>query len=446
MVEEQSIVIEQVARHRSEGAAFYRFLRNKKVRVAELVHLHTRIAAERVQDRHVLVLGDSTSYNLKAHLGRLQDAERLGVLDDNRTPGFFAHAHLAVDAQSGHVLGLADLLFWMRPRAQGAKQLAREVEQRESYKWNLGAQQAQNALPSAAQLTFVLDRDADKFGVLKALAAPPRVHFITRLRYERTIETVQGIRQGLSACLAQAPVLGTYRLWLPALDHYSSTHGKRIRRQARWAHLSVRAVALHFLDSCHKPPSAYDKPFWCIEVQEITPALPVGEEAIHWRLLTTHRVETFEQAQQIVRFYTRRWMIEQLFRMTKSEGFNLEATELESVDAILAQTVLTYQAATTVLQLVYARDQPESQPLNEVFTPKEQTVLILLNERHQGTTSAQQNPYRADQTSWATWIIARLGGWKGNRTQHPPGPTTLKRGLEKFYAFVQAFDLFNPSG
>lgn len=446
VIEKQSVVIEQLAHNRSESAAFYRFLRNKKVTVPELVHLYTEVAPEHVRGRSILVLGDSTSYNMKGHVGRITDAARLGVLDDNRTPGYFAHVHMAVDALNGYVVGLADVLLWMRPRAEGAKQRATQAEERESYKWRLGAEQAAGRLGAAAQLTFVLDQDADKFEVFRAIAKPPRTHVLIRLRYDRTVQATVKLRQKLSAYLAQFPVLGTYTIALPALNHYATTKGRWVRRPARQATLQVRAAPVTLAPPLMKPATApLDVPLWCVEVQEVGLAPTCTEEAVHWRLLTTHGVECFEQAQQIVTDYTRRWMIEQLFRTTKSECFNLEATELETVDAILAQTVSTCYVATKVLQLVYARDQPSSQPLAEVFIPSEQTVLQHLNTQYQGTTPAAQNPYPPDQTSYATWIIARLAGWKGNRTQHPPGPTTLCRGLEKFYVFVKAFEYFNSA-
>ncbi len=38
---------------------------------------------------------------------------------------------------------------------------------------------------------------------------------------------------------------------------------------------------------------------------------------------------------------------------------------------------------------------------------------------------------------WATWIIARLGGWKNYNSKRPPAPIVLKKGLDKFTAIYQ---------
>lgn len=43
-----------------------------------------------------------------------------------------------------------------------------------------------------------------------------------------------------------------------------------------------------------------------------------------------------------------------------------------------------------------------------------------------------KNPFPLHSLAWATWIIARLGGWKGYQPQTLPGPITIKRGLQAF--------------
>ena len=443
-----SCVIQQLSNSRAECEQFYRFLRNKQIQLAELIQMSCQVKAELLADRHVLVLGDTTSYNLKSHMGRIQDGEQVGVLEDNKTPGFMCHVHLAVDAQSSNVLGLSDVLLWNRPKSQGKSlpSYMLKVEDKETYKWFLGIENATGVLKQAAKRTFVLDRDADNYDLFSFLCAKQDDHFVIRSRHDRQVR-YQNEEQSMSSSLAQSSSLGTYTLDLPALDHYSSTSGKRVKRQARQATLEVRAIPVKVL-----PPLTTGHPggdpltLYLVQAQEINVAANSEDEPICWRLITSHPVLSFEQAQLIIRFYCNRWIIEQLFRTSKSEGFDIESTELETFQAIQGQTVMVLHAAAKVLQLVYARHNEQAQPIEEVFDHQECAVLNMLNAQLEGPTDKQKNPYPKSQTSWATWIIARLGGWKGYSSQRPPGPITIKIGLDKFYIFLNAFQMIKASG
>jgi hypothetical protein len=41
--------------------------------------------------------------------------------------------------------------------------------------------------------------------------------------------------------------------------------------------------------------------------------------------------------------------------------------------------------------------------------------------------------------AWASWIIGRLGGWKGYVSQRLPGVITLHEGMTRFYALYQGW-------
>ena len=64
------------------------------------------------------------------------------------------------------------------------------------------------------------------------------------------------------------------------------------------------------------------------------------------------------------------------------------------------------------------------------------TLLEILNKTLAGNKEKQQNPNNVEQLKGATWVIARLGGWKGYQSQRKPGATTLLVGLQKFYIFT----------
>lgn len=180
-------------------------------------------------------------------------------------------------------------------------------------------------------------------------------------------------------------------------------------------------------------------PFYVVEAKEDPRTVPQGDEPIRWLLLTRHPVDSFEQALQIIHWYKMRWIIEQVFRLSKRKGFNIETSELEYFDSILKQTIATMEASFRVMLLLMARDKDQGQPIEEVFTEPEIQCLKALNQKYQGRTEKKQNPHPHSQTSWATWIIARIGDWKGLPSRRPPGPIIPKRGLERFYAIFEGW-------
>ena len=61
-------------------------------------------------------------------------------------------------------------------------------------------------------------------------------------------------------------------------------------------------------------------------------------------------------------------------------------------------------------------------------------------KKMEGKTEKLKNPYKKSTLQYATWVIARLGGWKGYASERKPGITTLWIGLEKFYEDLQWLD------
>lgn len=446
MEQQQKIVLHKVASSYAQSRSYYRFVNNDRVSPAELIRMSCQIDQNILSGRHVLLVGDTTSINLKKQIEHIQDPENLGVLEDNKTPGFFIHAHLAVDAQTEHVLGLADQLLWCRPASEPDSKPDAEWSNRESYKWYMGAKHAVDCCRAAQKKTIVLDREADIKDLFEQFSQWPETYLVIRNFRKRKVWW-QNQLVTTEQCLDQSPLLGAYELKLPALDHYSKTNGKRIRRKARQAQIEVRSCALKLPMTNSGDPNKPGIELYLVEAREVNaPVLEADESPILWRLFTTHPVESFEQATTIIGFYCCRWTIEQLFRLIKKQGLNLEATRLETVKAIFTQAIMAIKTASRTLQLVYARDSFDPQPIQEVFEPHEIEVLEKLNQQFQGTTQKQQNPHPIDQISWAAWIIARLGGWKGYQSQRPPGPLTFKWGLEQFHIYLKAYLLFKESG
>lgn len=424
MGKHQSLSIRQISKNRAEQVAYYRFLENENVTVGELVRSLSNHCVSQVEGKHILAISDSSEINLQSHVGRLK-AKGLGVVGNNTDVGFYLHPTLVLDAENGFPLGISAVQLWIREINHADKHERNyqklPIEEKESYKWLRSAMDTQRCLSigSAKMVTHIGDRESDLY---EEFATVPNRdnHVLVRVRQDRRL---QGLTQSLYTYLNQQPSEGTYTIDVPA--------DARIGRTAREALLIVRraVVKIQRPDKLNYQDYPACVKLYAVEAVEVNP--PPGQQPIHWRLLTTHQVVCLEQALQVIRWYTWRWRIEQLFATLKTAGLNLEATQLESIAAIQRLTVLALSVAVRILQLIHGRDNPDL-PATVAFSHEQQQCLSTLAPTFEGKTQLQQNPYPPHSLPWATWIIARLGGWSGYRSQKPPGITTLIRGLEQF--------------
>ena len=121
----------------------------------------------------------------------------------------------------------------------------------------------------------------------------------------------------------------------------------------------------------------------------------------------------------------------------KKKGFRIEDSELETGWAIRKLSVLMAGAVIKIMQMMLSYDDEDVQAVDEVYNEREQECMSVLQLKMQ--TEKVKNPYNKQSLSWATWIIARLGGWKGTRKEKPPGPICLKNGLDKFNLIYQGW-------
>ena len=429
MVEESTVLVRQLARLRSEEVRYFRWLANHKVTVAEMMwHCGERIRHQ-VVGRHVLAIQDTSEINYQAHAGRTKG---LGTVGNGTDAGLFLHPVLAVDADSGKGLGLVDCQIWLRTTAKAANYQSLPIEEKESLRWLTGAESAHRILRQAARVTMIADRESD---IYEEWARLPdhRFDLLTRACRDRRLD----VGGTLFAHTDSLPVAACYRLELTARP------GKRPARSARME-LRFGAVTIRKPKNCSDPSAPQEISLRIVDVREI----PAGQsgELIHWRLLTTHSVDSVEDALQIVDWYRQRWHIEQLFRTLKQQGLDIEASQLESGDALMRLAALAVQAATRCMLLVLGRDDETDQSAATVFDSGEIPVLAALQSKLEGKTVKQKNPHPKASLAWGAWIIARLGGWKGYRSESPPGPITMHIGLTKFTAIHQGFRLAQQVG
>jgi hypothetical protein len=326
---------------------------------------------------------------------------------------------LAVDAENGSCLGLVSGQVWTRQGRRTVSHDRRDLSDKESQRWIANALAAKPRLAKAAMVTAIGDRESDIFA-LYASVAEERFHVIARSMHDRNL--AENI--GLYAASEGMAVVDQRAIVLPA----------RVQRAERVALLDLRFGAVNlarpqtkFLR--HLPKSL---PLTLVDVREPEPQ--GGTELLHWRLLTTHPVANAEEAWRIVEWYKRRWLIEQFFRVLKTQGFRLEDSQIATAERLLKLVAIAAKAAVITMQLLQARDGRGHQPVRLAFDANEVATLAALNQNLEAQTKRLRNPHPPDSLAWAAWIIGRLGGWDGYPSSKPPGPITMKHGLEYFYA------------
>ncbi len=412
---------------------FGRFLRNPQVTVEQIIKAGSEETARAVAERHVLAIQDTSELNYRTSEDRRRG---LGVIGKGVGRGILLHPMLAIDADTGECLGLAGGSMWTRGETNSspAKEdnRKRALSEKETRYWIETPQRAKSVLQTAAMVTTIADREADSFQ-LWALVPDAKVHVLGRIYHDRKL--AEG--GTLTTVASSWPVLGRRRL----------TIREREDRPERDAELELRAGSVTILrPQDAREPGLPDKvTLTLIDITEPDP--PDGAEPVTWRLLTTHVAPDATTAWQIVDWYRMRWAIEQFFRILKKQGLQVEDSQLETADRLLKLVAIALRAAVIILQLTQARDGNSTLAAALVFSPAEIATLEAVNASYRGPTERRPNPYPQRSLPWASWIIARLGGWNGRPTARPPGPITFKHGLDTLQTMARGWalrDMYTP--
>ena len=246
---------------------------------------------------------------------------------------------------------------------------------------------------------MVDDRESDFYA--KWVAVPEAgIHMLTRTMQDRRLAT-GGM---LFATAAEFPVAGTRKVELPARDP-----GK----PKRTAVVELRYGEVEICRPRQEPDRSLPKTvrLRVVEAREIDP--PADVEPLHWRLLTTHKIVDAAGAWQTLGsspragWYQLRWVIEQLFRVMKSQGLQLEDSQMATAERLVKLAAVAVKAACIDIQLTQERDGKHQLPGSTVFTEPEMDTIEALVPTLEGNTDRQKNPHPARSLARATWVVAR---------------------------------------
>jgi len=368
----------------------------------------------------VLAVQDTTEFNFSGRPA----LSGLGVLSDNRTMGFFAHTTLGVSLQ-GVPLGVLDQQVWSRqptttPRHARNQHQSRPITDKESFKWLQGLKGASDAPKT---VITICDREADIYELFQD-AHNRGQHFIVRATKDRRLAEAPGLYDRLE----QTPVSETYTI----------TVRRQVNRPEREAEVELRMTTVTLLPPKNRSKRLQVIPLepltvQVVEVREISPPADV-QEPLHWVLLTTLPVETVEEAHQIVRYYSYRWLVERFHYVLKS-GCRFEESQLRRVEALHRWLGVCSRVAWRLLWLTYqARQTPDVACTVALSDSEWQALMAFVNR-------APVPPRTPPTLRQAVRAIAQLGGFVGRKSDGEPGVKVLWRGWTRLQDIVETWML-----
>ena len=405
--------------HGADAKGWYRLIESKfqEVSFENILKGHEYTTYRRMMsEKTVLIVQDDTSLNYTSK----PEIEGLGSISKNQTNsesrGFFLHSSLAI-TPDGTPLGFVNATCYTRPFKNQKKEGQLSAEERESYHWITHARKINEIgqyMPDTKLIT-VCDRGADIALLLYEVHDMDYCDIVVRAKSDRRIP---GEARKLFKILRTTEEAGRINIEVPRKSARPKLSGKEEvkKREARNAELRVvyRKVKIS------PPPERKGQDpieITAIMAEEINP--PKGQTVIKWNLLTTLKVESFEDAVEVIKFYVKRWPIEEFHRVLKSgcKVEQLNYANFERIKRVLAiYMVISWRI---MLLLSLGREIPDLEP-EAVYNDLEIKILsqFFKNEKKRELTNLSD----------VNVLISKLGGHLDRNGDIRPGYEAFERG------------------
>jgi hypothetical protein len=408
----------------------YRFFKNKKTDMDIILQGHTEQTIERIKEHPVvLVPQDSSTLDYSAHPDTIGMGPTNGV--KHFSTGLILHDTVAF-TEEGTPLGVLDAQCWARdPNEKGKARKRKElpIEQKESMKWLRSFRKVAEIqkLTPDTQLVLMGDREADLFELFldytKEKQGPELL-----VRSERSRKRKVSGDEYLFDFMQNLEKKTAFEIHIPH-------SGNRKKRDA--------FLEMTFSEVEITPPKKYRETcdplkVWAIYAVEKDPD-PNINAPIEWMLVTTMPVESIEDANKYMQWYTKRWGIEIFHRVLKS-GCRIKDRQLGHADDIRTCLAIDMVVAWRIFFLtMLGRETPDA-PCTVFFEDMEWKALCCY-------ISKKPDPPNDPPTMGeATYMLARVGGFLNRKSDGFPGTQVLWRGLQRLDTAVEVYAIFNGSG
>jgi hypothetical protein len=366
------------AGNRHELKAYYRFINKQHDRMtpAGILSGHRRETTRRIKaHRRVLVVRDTTDLNFSERL----HCNDLGDIGKNQTGvvsrGLKMHSLLPL-SESGLPLGVLGTTLYASHFKTEPTSPDRPIEEKESYRWlrDIDELVEVSAWAPETELIAVGDRESDLFELFDYRRRKARhIHLLVRARYDRCLkdeplnlfaylEALPRMAEAMIAVPRQREKPGR-----PSQPGRTALPTRQAKVQLRWNKVTINAPD-NTSQTRRMPPAE----LWAVLITESDP--PQGATPLRWVLLTTVPIESRKQALRCLRWYTRRWRIEEWHRVLKS-GCRIEAHQHQSAAKLALAIAIDTVMAWRVMLLTLLGRQAPGMRCDLIFSPWECRLL-----------------------------------------------------------------------
>lgn len=421
-----NMTIPQACVTRSSTKAMYRFFDNPQIESDKMISYHFSNWKKELPSKKILHIMDTVEYDFTGK----RSADFLGPLNYKFRKGMRQHNSL-ICTKDGLPLGLLKQSYLIRKEETFGKAEQRKklpLSEKENYCWYEHFLEAQDWCQSDPDLEIIsiADREAD-FMELFLARTHSKMQFIIRSKHDRKLADKTG---NLYSTLGKESFLGNYQI--------SIAHP--VTKQQRVATISVRFKKVDLKLSKARPikrnlPAIS---LYAIEAVEQNPPTDITEP-IRWVLLTTIPIENIEQAIEVIRLYTMRWIIERFHYLLKSGGAHVEQLQLTTPHR-LKNAITAYSiAGMKVFKIRYWSEYTPQTKIDKIGISKMEYEVLYKYANQKIDKKIIYNKHSIPSIAEFTIILGRISGFFPSKKQQLPGIKILSRAISKLNNLVDAY-------
>lgn len=287
---------------------------------------------------------------------------------------------LVVNPSSNALIGFSSIQIynrtWDQPSKKERKYNQLDIQEKESYRWIKSSIETKELLAENVKVTIIGDRENDIYEDFDRVP-DERTNLLIRSRCDRKIV---GEHKKLYNLLDNTCLAGSIEVEITGQKN----------RKKRTALIDLKFTKTEICAPKGLTVSKKDIEIYVVQASENPSTIPINEVGISWRLLTTHKIDNLDKAIQCINWYKKRWLIEELFRVIKTKGFEIESSQLGDGFKLKKLLAMTLEVALQVMRLKLSLND-EVQKHENVFDSKEIRFLEKVNRKIEGQNKKKKS-------------------------------------------------------